>query len=249
MARWKATIAYDGTNFSGWQVQPEKRTVQGELEKGLTRLHKGKKISVFGSGRTDAQVHARGQVVHFDSTLAIAPERWPYALAGVLPPDIQVRDAKVVSEDFHARFDAVAKEYRYFLHVGSERDVFQRQYVYHVYAKEFDTGAVKRALQHLEGEHDFSSFCASNTYVQNKVRLLEQVTLVRMREGAWYFHFRGEGFLYNMVRIIVGTAIEIGLHRRPSNDMARILHSKDRREAGVTAPGHGLFLWSVDYGP
>ncbi|QQK78623.1 tRNA pseudouridine(38-40) synthase TruA [Salicibibacter cibi] len=249
MVRWKATIAYDGTHFSGWQVQPGKRTVQGELEKGLTKLHKGKNKKVVASGRTDAHVHARGQVVHFDSGLQIAGDRWPWAFASVLPPDMQVLSAVPVSDDFHARHDAKAKEYRYFLRVGPEHDLFQRHYVYHAYKNTFDHASVQRSLQLLVGTHDFSAFCASNTPVQNKVRTLDCATYMHIAENAWCFRLQGNGFLYNMVRIIVGTAIDIGLRRLNVEDMGRILQSRDRREAGKTAPGHGLYLWKVYYAP
>ncbi|SDJ08221.1 tRNA pseudouridine(38-40) synthase TruA [Natribacillus halophilus] len=247
MARWKAIVAYDGTDFSGWQVQPHKRTVQAEVEKGLTRLHKGEKKKVVASGRTDAGVHARGQVIHFDSALQIPGSRWPSAFASVLPSDIQVQAAERVSDDFHARFDATAKEYRYFIRIGRMRDLFLRNYVHHVYANDIDHGAMQRALRALEGRHDFSAFCASQTHVQDKVRELTTVTYTQTGEYEGYFRFYGEGFLYNMVRIIVGTAIDIGLHRLAVADMERILHSRDRRQAAQTVPGQGLYLWSVEY--
>ncbi|AXF56680.1 tRNA pseudouridine(38-40) synthase TruA [Salicibibacter kimchii] len=248
MARWKATIAYDGSAFSGWQVQPGKRTVQGELEKGLTKLHKGENKKVVASGRTDAQVHARGQVVHFDSFLQIPSARWPRAFDTVLPRDMQVICVERVHDHFHARFDATAKEYRFFLHVGRERDVFQRHYVHHVFANAFDHEAVRRSLQPLIGTHDFSSFCASDTNVESKVRTLNAASYVQTAEGEWCFRFNGDGFLYNMVRIIVGTAINIGARRLAVEDMNRILHARDRRQAGMTVPGHGLYLWQVQYG-
>ncbi|QQK74365.1 tRNA pseudouridine(38-40) synthase TruA [Salicibibacter cibarius] len=249
MARWKATIAYDGAAFSGWQVQPGKRTVQRELEKGLTRLHKGENKKVVASGRTDAHVHARGQVVHFDSSLQIPGVRWPRAFDTVLPRDMQVLHVERVDDHFHARFDAKAKEYRYFLHVGRERDVFQRHYVYHVFAHAFDHEAVLRSLQPLVGTHDFSAFCASDTNVESKVRTLNGASYEQTGEDEWCFRFNGDGFLYNMVRIIVGTAIDIGTRRLADGDMSRILQSGDRREAGKTVPGHGLYLWKVHYGP
>ncbi|QDI91475.1 tRNA pseudouridine(38-40) synthase TruA [Salicibibacter halophilus] len=249
MARWKATIAYDGSGFSGWQEQPGKRTVQGELEKGLTKLHKGENKKVFASGRTDADVHARGQVVHFDSSLQIPSARWPRAFDSVLPRDMQMVSVEHVNDHFHARYDAEAKEYRYLLHVGSTRDLFQRHYVHHVFAHAFDHEAVQRSLQPLVGTHDFSAFCANNTNVASKVRTLNAVSYMQVGEGEWCFRFNGNGFLYNMARIIVGTAIDIGMRRLDAEDMNRILHARDRRQAGMTAPGRGLYLWNVQYGP
>ncbi|GAK04762.1 tRNA pseudouridine synthase A [Geomicrobium sp. JCM 19037] len=248
MPRLKAVLAYDGTHFSGWQVQPEKRTVQGEIGRALGTLHRmAHAENVTASGRTDSGVHAVGQVVHFDSQLAIPEERWPKAIMSLLPDDILIQRVEVVRDDFHARYDAVEKEYRYYVQIGKNRDVFQRNYTHHVYTDHLDSEAMNKALEKLVGKYDFSSFCASNTSVVDKVRTLKLAQVQPFAEHTLMFRFRGEGFLYNMVRIIVGTVLEVGQGRRTVEEITTIRDGKDRRLAGKTAPAQGLYLWEVAY--
>lgn len=245
MPRIKCTVSYDGTNFSGYQVQPGKRTVQGEMEKALEKLNKGNSIRVSASGRTDAGVHARGQVIHFDTALEIEPARWQVALNSLLPADIAIHSVELVQSDFHARFDAVGKEYRYFLLQSKHRDPFQRNYAYQ-FPYELDYEAMKEAAGQLLGTHDFTSFCSAKTEVEDRVRTLQKIDFYE-ENGLLVFRFVGDGFLYNMVRILVGTLLEVGTGRRAATSMQELLDCKDRTQAGKTAPGHGLYLWKVFY--
>jgi tRNA pseudouridine38-40 synthase len=245
MPRYKCIISYDGSGFSGYQVQPNKRTVQSVLEAALTKMHKGEPVKVAGSGRTDANVHAKGQVIHFDSPLIIPAERWEKALISLLPGDISVRTVVPVTESFHARFDAKGKEYRYVLHLSQKRDPFLRNFAYQ-YPFPLNLKDMEQASKLLLGTHDFSSFCASKTEVEDKIRTIESIDFTH-KEEFLTIRFVGNGFLYNMVRILVGTLLEIGSGERSPEDIPIILAHKDRRLAGKTAPGHGLYLWEVFY--
>lgn len=245
MYRYKCIVSYDGTLFAGYQVQPEKRTVQLEFEKALRIMHKGKEIKVTASGRTDAGVHAKGQVIHFDSPYSFPAENWGKALNALLPEDIAVMSVEEASADFHARFDASGKEYRYMISLSKKRDPFQRNYSYH-FPYTLDYGAVKETLPFLLGTHDFTSFCSAKTEVEDKVRTIKEIELLE-GDGMLIFRFVGSGFLYNMVRILVGTLLEVGTGKKKPEDMAEILEKKDRSFAGKTAPGQGLYLWEVFY--
>ena len=245
MQRYKGIIAYDGSGFSGYQVQPNKRTVQLELETALAKLHKGTHVKVTASGRTDAGVHAKGQVIHFDSPLAIPEERWVIALNSLLPEDVSVISVEKVDHSFHARFSAVGKEYRYLLYLSDRRDPFQRNFAVQ-YPYSLNLQAMKEASQFFLGTHDFTSFCASNTDVEDKVRTIQTIECLEDR-NMLMLRFVGNGFLYNMVRILVGTLLEVGSGRLEPADISTILEAKDRRLAGKTAPAHGLYLWEVYY--
>lgn len=245
MQRLKCIITYDGTNFSGYQVQPNKRTVQSELEACLAKVHKGRAVKVFASGRTDAGVHAKGQVIHFDSSLSIPEDRWPIALNSLLPEDMAILSAKYVSSSFHARFDAKGKEYRYVLRLSSNRDPFTRNYACH-YPYTLNLEAMKEGAGYLLGTHDFTSFCSAKTEVEDRIRTIEEIEFLKDNELIT-LKFVGNGFLYNMVRILVGTLLEIGSGERKPEDIQKILTEKDRRAAGKTAPANGLYLWKVFY--
>ncbi|QPA31090.1 tRNA pseudouridine(38-40) synthase TruA [Thermaerobacillus caldiproteolyticus] len=245
MKRIKCIISYDGTHFAGYQVQPNKRTVQGELEQTLAKMHKGEMVRVVASGRTDAGVHAYGQVIHFDSSLLLPAERWQKALNALLPDDIVVRDVQEVDFSFHARFSATAKEYRYKIRTAEEQDVFSRYYCYH-YPYALDIEAIKHALNAVKGTHDFTSFCSAKTEIEDRVRTIYEAEAISSHNGL-EFRFVGNGFLYNMVRILVGTILEIGQGKREADCIPSILQGKDRRLAGKTAPPHGLYLWNVYY--
>ncbi|WP_066072388.1 tRNA pseudouridine(38-40) synthase TruA [Neobacillus soli] len=246
MQRYKCIISYDGSGFSGYQVQPNKRTVQIELEAVLSKMHKGGTIKVSASGRTDAGVHAKGQVIHFDSPLLIPEQRWKYALNSMLPEDISVLSVEKAAKSFHARFDAVGKEYRYVLRLSSERDPFQRKFAYQ-YPYPLNIGAMREASRYfLGGPHDFTSFCSAKTDVLDKVRTIETIDII-IEDDLLTFRFVGNGFLYNMVRILVGTLLEVGSGERRPEEIPAILEKKDRRFAGKTVPGHGLYLWEVFY--
>lgn len=243
MQRYKCVIAYDGTDFSGYQIQPNKRTVQRELEAALAKIHKDNEVKVFASGRTDAGVHAKGQVIHFDSPLLISADRWEAALNACLPRDISVFSVEKVSESFHARFSAVGKEYRYVLYLASKRDPFRRNYAYQ-YPFPLDLEAMKAAGRYLLGTHDFTSFCSAKTEVEDKIRTISEIHF-SLEGDLLTIQFIGSGFLYNMVRILVGTLLETGSGSRSPETIPELLLKKDRRLAGKTAPAHGLYLWQV----
>ncbi|PGM52443.1 tRNA pseudouridine(38-40) synthase TruA [Bacillus sp. AFS053548] len=245
MNRIKCIISYDGTQFNGYQVQPNQRTVQTDFEKVLTKMHKGNPIRIHASGRTDTGVHAVGQVIHFDSEYDLQPEQWKRALNAQLPKDINVRNVEIVDDNFHSRFDVVRKEYRYFIWNEKDENVFSRN---HHYFFPFDLNIVKmqEALDCLLGTHDFSSFCASNTDIKDKVRTIYKGSINKTDQGI-VIALEGNGFLYNMVRIIVGTLIEVGQGKRDVKSVKNALLARNRAKAGKTSPPNGLFLWKVDY--
>ncbi|WP_409303797.1 tRNA pseudouridine(38-40) synthase TruA [Peribacillus sp. SCS-155] len=245
MNRYKAIISYDGTLFAGYQVQPQKRTVQLELEKTLRKLHKGVDIRVTASGRTDAGVHAKGQVIHFDSPFSFPAENWEKGLNAMLPQDIAVLRVENAKPDFHARFEASGKEYRYYISLAKKRDPFQRNYAYH-FPYELDFSSLEAAIPYLIGTHDFTSFCSAKTEVIDKIRTIREIDFFE-ENGMLVFRFVGSGFLYNMVRILTGTLLEVATGKKTASDIKQILEKKDRSYAGKTAPGHGLYLWEVFY--
>jgi tRNA pseudouridine38-40 synthase len=245
MQRYKCIISYDGSGFSGYQVQPNKRTVQSVLEAVLAKMHKGELIKVIASGRTDAGVHAKRQVIHFDSPLSIAENKWEMALNSMLPEDISVLSVKKASEFFHARFDATGKEYHYVLLLSSKRDPFKRKFAYQ-YPYKLNFEAMREASNFFLGTHDFTSFCSAKTEVEDKVRTIETIDFI-LEGDLLTIRFVGNGFLYNMVRILVGTLLEVGSGDRKPEDIPAILGNKDRRFAGKTAPPQGLYLWQVFY--
>jgi tRNA pseudouridine38-40 synthase len=245
MQRVKCTISYDGTGFHGYQIQPNQRTVQGLLEDTLSAIHKGDRIRVTASGRTDAGVHAHGQVFHFDTPLTIPEEKWPVVLNTRLPDEVTIKHAEFVSEEFHARFSVKKKEYRYKVYTAESRSPFYRHFALH-YPYAISVEEMKKASLDLLGEHEFTSFCSAKTEVEDKVRNLHSITITE-QEDEIVFSFIGNGFLYNMVRILVGTLLEVGSGNLRSVDMKKILDAKDRNQAGKTAPPQGLYLWEVEY--
>ncbi|MDM5196930.1 tRNA pseudouridine(38-40) synthase TruA [Fictibacillus enclensis] len=245
MQRWKATVSYDGTQFAGYQVQPGARTVQGEIEKSLSKMHKGTSVRISASGRTDAGVHALGQVLHFDSPLAIVPERWQKAVNALLPADIRILEVEAVPFDFHARFSAVEKEYHYRLMTSGEPDVFRRNYASH-FPYPLDHTAIQEAMGIFMGTHDFTSFSSARSEVEDKVRTITMFELVTAGDEL-IFKVRGNGFLYNMVRIMAGTLLDAGQGKIQPEEIRSMLAEKDRSAAGKTAPPHGLYLYRVTY--
>lgn len=245
MKRIQLVIAYDGTDFCGFQKQPGLRTVEGELEKALAKVHKGKEIPIIASGRTDTGVHARGQVAHFNTDLAVPEDRWIQVLAPYLPDDMQVIKSKEVSTRFHARYDAVRKQYRYRVLSAKNPDVFRRHYVHHVFMP-LCLNSMREAASYCIGTHDFTSFCSAKAVIEDKVRTISRFE-IRKEGDELVFIIEGNGFLYNMVRILVGTLLQIGQKKRPPEDMKRILAAKNRQAAGPTVSGCGLYLWKVYY--
>jgi len=246
MRRLKAIISYDGTLFSGYQVQPGERTVQAEVERVLAVMHKGNNVKVTASGRTDARVHATGQTLHFDTPLAIPVEKYMKALNVQLPRDIRVLSIEEVADDFHARYSVTGKRYRYIWSCEPVQSPFRRHYTVETNGVKPDVKAMQEAAKAIIGTHDFSCFCAANTSVQNKVRT------VNLLEFEWHgeeLHMviEGSGFLYNMVRIIAGTLWEVGIGRREVENVETVVASMDRDKAGKTAPPQGLYLEKVFY--
>ncbi|MFT8318439.1 MAG: tRNA pseudouridine(38-40) synthase TruA [Sporolactobacillus sp.] len=245
MVKLKCTVAYDGTAFFGYQVQPGKRTVQREIETALARIHHGRAIRIAASGRTDRGVHAHGQVFHFNSDLHIPEPNWTKALNSLLPADIYIRETEQVADDFHARFDVRRKEYHYRLLTRPEPDLFRRFYTTHV-PQPIDPEKMQAGAQYFLGTHDFSSFCAANTDVKDKTRTIYQLDVIREADEI-VIRITGSGFLYQMVRIITGTLLDIGMGKFPPAHAAEIIAAANREAASQTAPPGGLILWQVTY--
>ena len=247
---FKLTIAYDGTGFSGWQVQPNQPTIQGYLQNALQRLT-GDRIQVVGSGRTDAGVHAHAQVASCSFAWRDSPQHLLRALNSKLPESIVVTGAEEAREGFHAIRHAIGKRYRYQLKIGGVRDVFDYRYHWHLHG-ELDLGQMRLAAKRLIGEHDFKSFQAAGgerkTTVRN-VRACELIASATTDDDACHLSIEVEadGFLYNMVRTIVGTLVEVGRGKQTVEWIDQVLAACDRDAAGPTAPACGLFLKRVDY--
>jgi tRNA pseudouridine38-40 synthase len=244
----RITIAYDGTDFAGWQFQTGQRTVQAELEAALKRIT-GEDIRAVASGRTDSGVHAYGQVVGFRTESALSAYVFGRALAAELPRDLVIVDAREASEDFHAIRDVITKRYRYVINDGPVPNVFARAYCWQV-RRRLDAERMHRAAQAWVGQHDFSSFEASGSPRVSAVRTVTEFAVHRREPDepdAIWFEVEADGFLYNMVRTMVGTLIEIGRGVRPEEWTAEVLASANRRVAGITVPPQGLFLMRVHY--
>jgi tRNA pseudouridine38-40 synthase len=244
MRNLKLLLAYDGTDFSGWQRQPDRRTVQQVLEEALGQLT-GVEPSTNASGRTDAGVHALGQVVHFLTASRHPPAVFVKALNAILPRDVRVLGAEEMPQSFHCTLDAKAKLYRYVIDNGPIADPFRLRYAWHVYPK-LDEAAMGRAAQSLRGRHDFHSF---ETHWPNRTSSVRTITHIAVgRSGDEVrVEVEADGFLYNMVRSIAGTLVLVGTGRRPETWVAEALAAEDRAEAGPTAPPQGLFLVRVRY--
>jgi tRNA pseudouridine38-40 synthase len=244
LTKIKLVFAYDGSDFYGFAKQANLRTVQGTLESVLERVV-GYPIEVFGSGRTDKGVHARAQVVHWEQTYGPPAEKWVYVLRRSLPPDIIPLHAESVDASFHARFSAVRKTYRYTIQRAPQEDIFTYRYAWHLPGP-LNLDAMQSAAQALVGEHDFTSFCAASTPVEDKRRTIYEIRFEE-RDSYLDIYCTGNGFLQNMVRIITGTLVDVGSGRIPAGKISEILSARDRRFAGQTAPARGLSLWQVDY--
>lgn len=245
--RYLITFSYDGTLFSGYQKQPKERTVQTELEKALKEINGGKKVDVHASGRTDARVHALNQKAHFDLETKITTEKLVKGLNSLLPKDIYIKTAIEVQEDFHARFSAIGKEYIYIINMG-EYNPIERNYVYQ-YNKKLDVVEMERAMKYLEGEHNFKSFTKTDEEKDDFVRTISQTNLTRDSKdlNKITLSFVGTGFLRYMVRNMVGTLISVGEGKIKSEEIIDILKKEDRKCAGKTASGEGLYLKNVFY--
>jgi tRNA pseudouridine38-40 synthase len=244
MRNFKLVVSYDGTDFSGWQTQPGLRTVQETLETALAALT-GQRPRVNASGRTDTGVHALGQVVNFRCDTRLAPEVFVRGLNAHLPADVVVKEAAEVPESFDANRDARRKLYRYVIHDGPVPDLFLRRYSHHSRYR-LDAPAMARAAAVLRGKHDFACFETEWPNRASSVRTVTHLALNRMGDWIW-LDVEADGFLYNMVRAIAGTLLNVGRGYWPEGQVADILRSRDRTRAGPTAPARGLFLVRVCY--
>jgi len=244
----KLTLAYDGTDFSGWQWQPGRRTVQGELETAIQKVT-GEQLRVVASGRTDAGVHALAQGVSFATNTRLGADVLRRALNANLPPDMTVHEVVDVREGFDAIDEALSKRYRYVMRDGPQRDVFARRYAWCVH-HELDAEAMHEAAQALRGTHDFKSYETSGSARVSTVRTIRELSA---RRGAAetrapiVVEVEANGFLYNMVRNIVGTLVQVGRGKRDVAWPQEVLALRDRRRAGMTAPARGLFLVRVTF--
>lgn len=238
------TLAFDGTNYHGFQVQKNALSVCEVLQDALEKLY-GARPPVKGCSRTDAGVHALGYCVSYAQPKPIDPYKLPLAVNRFLPPDIRVKSARAVPPGFHARYSAVSKEYRYRLLNSVVDDPFQRGYCWRVSAP-LDAAAMRQAAALAEGTHDFAAFMSVGSAIEDTVRTVHWFRV--WREGEWITcHICADGYLYNMVRILVGTLVEAGAHRMAPEEMTAVLASRDRARAGDTAPAKGLFLSKVNY--
>lgn len=244
MKRVMLTVAYDGTAYHGWQVQPNGVTIEGELNRVLKELT-GEEIQVIGASRTDAGVHGLCNIAVFDTESNIPGEKFSYALNQRLPEDINVVDSCEVAEDFHPRHVSSKKTYEYKIYNAKFPDPTKRLYSYFTYTP-LNVEKMQEAATYLIGEHDFKSFCAPAAVVETTVRTLYKAEVIQDEE---YIRIRvqGNGFLYNMVRIIVGTLMEVGSGKRQPEDIKTILEAKDRNAAGPTAPARGLMLINYEF--
>lgn len=246
MRNIKAIIEYDGTNYHGFQKQPQQGlpTIQGTLERCFQEVLK-EPVVVIGAGRTDAGVHAAGQVINFLTTSKIPLERFPLALNSRLPEDIVVKEVQEVEEDFHAQYSAKGKYYVYRIYNNRIPSVFYSRYAYFV-PYPLNLEIIKEGCKLFIGRHNFKSFSASGTSVKSFERTIFSLE-VKVNGSLWEFHIKGDGFLYNMVRIIVGTLVELGKGKRSLTSIREALEKQDRTLAGETAPAHGLCLKEVFY--
>ena len=244
MRRIRLRVAYDGTAYCGWQVQPEVPTIEGELNQAISRLTK-EEIIVIGASRTDAGVHAKGNVAVFDTESTIPADRFAYALNPLLPEDIVVVASDEVEADWHPRHCDTEKTYEYKILNSKFPDPMRRRDTYHV-SFDLDLEKMREAAGYLKGEHDFKSFCANRRMKKSTVRTIYSLTVTKA-DDLITIRISGSGFLYNMVRIIAGTLVKIGMGVYPPEKMEEILEEKNRAAAGPTIPARGLTLVSLEY--
>lgn len=257
MRNIKLVIEYDGTNYHGWQSQTNALTVQQVIERAIQKLT-GEECRLVGSGRTDVGVHALGQVANFHTGSRIPADRFACALNSVLPDDIVIRHSEEVDSDFHSRYSAKGKKYRYLIYNSKYPSALLRNRACHVQYP-LDFGLMKEAASYFLGTHDFSAFRASGSSTKTSVRTITHVLFREKDCGSFpggdapffgrlfEFEVAGDGFLYNMVRIMAGTLIEVGAGKIAPGSIPEIIESRDRKRAGKTAPAHGLYLVEVYY--
>jgi tRNA pseudouridine38-40 synthase len=242
---FKLTIEYDGTLFHGWQKQKKERTVQEEIEKALFAMTR-EKLILFGSGRTDAGVHALGQTANFICNTRLSPDNFKNGLNSLLPDDVVIRKCRLMDNDFHARFSAKSKSYHYRILNRETPSAVGKNYEWFIKPK-LDVESMNRAVKYIIGEHDFKAFEGTGSPRSHTKRLVVNADIEKNREDRLIFKITAQGFLRYMVRNLMGTLVEVGLSRISPEDFKSILASKDRSTAGPTAPPQGLFLMRVDY--
>lgn len=242
--RIRLTVAYDGTNYHGWQVQNNGITVESELSRALGELL-DEQVHVIGASRTDAGVHALGNIAIFDTSGRMPAEKFAYALNQRLPEDIRIQRSEEVPADWHPRYSLSRKTYEYRIYRAEFLMPVRRLYSYFIY-RSLDVARMRQAATLLEGEHDFKSFCQTGAQVVSTVRTVHSI-LLEEQGRELVIRVCGNGFLYNMVRIIVGTLIEVGQGKREPDSMETVLAAKDRSAAGPTAPAHGLTLVGYEW--
>ncbi|MCR2746825.1 tRNA pseudouridine(38-40) synthase TruA [Limnobacter parvus] len=243
MNRVALGLSYDGHDFEGWQTQPHGRTVQDELTKAIEVIAQ-EPLTLICAGRTDTGVHARQQVVHFDMAAVRPMSAWVKGVNNSLPPTVSVQGAKLVDAEFHARFSALSRTYRYYFYSSPVRDPFKRFMTWVHYP--LDLQAMRSASACLLGTHDFSAFRASQCQAASPVRTLHAMKLIEEADHC-YFEIHGNAFLHHMVRNLMGSLMEVGLHRQPESWLENVLESKNRSLAAKTYPAQGLSLWNIEY--
>ena len=245
MRNIKLTIEYDGKEFNGWQRQPNKLNIQGNIEQAIKNVT-GEEVDLTASGRTDAGVHAYGQVANFKTNSNIPIEKIPIALNTNLKKSIRIISAEEVDERFHSRLTCKRKTYRYVINNSEFASAIYRNLETHIPQK-LNVEKMKEAVKYFEGEHDFKAFKASGTSSKSSVRTIYKAEVYEMPNNRIYIEITGNGFLYNMVRIIAGTLVEVGLEKIKPQEIKEIIDSKDRKRAGKTLPPNGLYLLKVEY--
>ncbi len=244
MRNIKLVIEYDGSGFNGWQKQPNKLNIQGEIEAVIENITK-EKIELIASGRTDAGVHAIGQVANFKTNSNIPIEKIPIAINSQVKNSIRIKSAEEVDERFHSRYNCKRKTYRYIIDNSKYGSSIFRNMTYHMPIK-LNINEMQKAVKYFEGEHDFKAFKSSGTSSKSSIRTIYEAKVIEKNEYI-ILELTGNGFLYNMVRIIAGTLVDVGLEKLKAKDIPVILEKKDRQKAGKTLPPQGLFLVKVEY--
>lgn len=242
-SRYKIVIAYDGSRYHGWQIQPNALSIQEEIETVLFKILQSK-ITLTGSGRTDTNVHAIGQVAHFDAKI-LDTQKFITSLNALLPKDISVLSLDNVPKSFHARYSALKKIYHYHIDLNTVQEPFSRFYQYH-HPQKLDLHQIRKGAKILLGTHDFQSFANKKKGCHDFIRTLFRLDILEENKKV-RFEFEGDGFLYKMVRNIVGTLLDVGRGKTSLEELQHILESKDRKNASAAIPGHGLFLIQVIY--
>ena len=245
MRNIKLTIEYDGKDFNGWQKQPNKLNIQGTIEQAI-KIVTGEEVDLIASGRTDAGVHAFGQVANFKTNSNIPIDKIAIALNSNLKKSIRIISAEEVDERFHSRLTCKKKTYRYVINNSEFSSAIYRNLETHIPQK-LNVEKMREAAKYFEGEHDFKAFKASGTSSKSSVRTIYEAEVIEMPNNRIYIELTGNGFLYNMVRIIAGTIVDVGVRKIEPEDIKKIIEAKDRNLAGKTLPPNGLYLVNVEY--